>query len=170
MSTQKVSRFGRGLIWVVLSSLAWIVVGGVLCANAGIEMTRALVLLGAGGIITGLAIIAPDRRLAERRTEAGRQHNGSGTDSQQPSGAALGQQRAFASIGLFSTRGGRQEGSMFVCIICHFEMELDDVAVDVGRGRGMCLRCYARETSTQLPMPSTLRQALHAMLEGLPTR
>jgi hypothetical protein len=35
---------------------------------------------------------------------------------------------------------------------------------------GHILPCYARETSTQLTMPSALRQAVHAMLDGLTTR
>jgi ribosomal protein L40E len=76
---------------------------------------------------------------------------------------------AGLSVGLRST-GGRQQGSRYCCAICHFGMELDDVAVEVGNGRGVCLRCYARETSTQRPMPNTLRRALQVTLAGFSVR
>jgi hypothetical protein len=56
---------------------------------------------------------------------------------------------------------------MFVCTLCHFEAPLDDVAVACGAGRGICLRCYARETDTTKPMPKALRQALIAALAAL---
>ena len=38
---------------------------------------------------------------------------------------------------------------MFVCVICHFDAELDDVVFDRGDGRCVCLRCYERETRTE---------------------
>jgi hypothetical protein len=54
---------------------------------------------------------------------------------------------------------------MFLCIICHFEAELDDVAATATSGRCVCLRCYARVTDTERPMPKTLRRAVRMMLE-----
>ena len=53
---------------------------------------------------------------------------------------------------------------MFTCTICHFETELDDVAVASGTGRCICLRCYARETGTARPMPKALRREVWAAL------
>jgi hypothetical protein len=169
MSIRKMSRFSHSLIWVILSIFAWLVVGGILCLNVGHSgRSAALVLITGAGIIAAYMILAPDGRRAEER--AGRRDHGSAAGSEAPAGAGLSQHRVDAAIGFRSTGGGWQEGSMFSCIMCHFAMELDDVAVDVGNGRGVCLRCYARETSTQLPMPSTLRRAVHAMLDGLTTR
>lgn len=53
---------------------------------------------------------------------------------------------------------------MTTCIICHFETELDDVVVSSTTGRCICLRCFARETGTERPMPKTLRREVSAML------
>ncbi len=53
---------------------------------------------------------------------------------------------------------------MYTCVICRFETELDDVIAPVASGRCVCLRCYARETETALPMPKALRQDVSATL------
>jgi hypothetical protein len=53
---------------------------------------------------------------------------------------------------------------MWTCSICHFATELDDVEVRLGAGQCICLRCYARESGTQRPMPKALRQELIAAL------
>jgi hypothetical protein len=53
---------------------------------------------------------------------------------------------------------------MPVCIICRFETEIDDVAVEGAAGHVVCIRCYARETETERPMPKTLRQEIIAAL------
>jgi hypothetical protein len=56
---------------------------------------------------------------------------------------------------------------MYSCIICRFEVELDDVAVPGGARSCVCLRCYSRETNSERPMPKTLRQELIATLAGI---
>jgi hypothetical protein len=43
-----------------------------------------------------------------------------------------------------------------ICGICHFPMELDDVAIP-GVLTSTCVRCYARETHTEHPMDKRLR-------------
>jgi hypothetical protein len=58
---------------------------------------------------------------------------------------------------------------MTTCIICRFEVEKDDVVIGGANGRGVCLRCYARETATQRPMPKALRNELIAALASTET-
>jgi hypothetical protein len=53
---------------------------------------------------------------------------------------------------------------MLVCIICRFELEIDDVAIEAAGGHAVCVRCYARETENKLPMPKSLRQEIVAAL------
>ena len=53
---------------------------------------------------------------------------------------------------------------MFRCTICRFTVELDDVAVPLAAGRGVCLLCYGRETETSVAMPKALRRELIAAL------
>jgi hypothetical protein len=55
---------------------------------------------------------------------------------------------------------------MTPCVLCRFEIELDDAAVGSAVGRCVCLRCYARETGTGRPMPVALRRQLIAVLAG----
>lgn len=45
------------------------------------------------------------------------------------------------------------------CVLCHFAVLADDVAVAGARGC-VCLRCYAREAGVEKPMPKALRQDL----------
>lgn len=54
---------------------------------------------------------------------------------------------------------------MFTCTICKFETELDDL--QVGGKRGICIRCFARETGTAIEMPNPLRREIEAFLAGL---
>jgi hypothetical protein len=64
-------------------------------------------------------------------------------------------------------RAGRSaERRAMVCVICHFETELDDVVAQSG-GRCVCLRCYGRETGSELQMPKLLRRELTAVLAGV---
>ncbi len=56
---------------------------------------------------------------------------------------------------------------MYSCIICHFDAELDDVAVLGGARSCVCLRCYSRETNSDRPMPRRLRQDLISTLAGI---
>lgn len=53
---------------------------------------------------------------------------------------------------------------MFTCQICHFETELDDVAITLQGERCICLRCYGRETDTAKPMARVLRHQVIATL------
>ena len=57
---------------------------------------------------------------------------------------------------------------MVRCTICRFTVELDDVAVPLAAGRGICLLCYSRETETSVPMPKALRREVMALLEEEP--
>ena len=53
---------------------------------------------------------------------------------------------------------------MITCSLCHFEAELDDVALTLAAGGSICLRCFDRETASQRPMPKPLRRQLEATL------
>ena len=53
------------------------------------------------------------------------------------------------------------------CRVCHFEMLLDDVAVESRTGRAVCLRCYARLTETERRLPRKLSLELEACASGL---
>ena len=53
---------------------------------------------------------------------------------------------------------------MFSCAICRFTMEFDDAVIATPGGRGICLRCFNRETDNVLPMPKTLRREVSAAL------
>jgi hypothetical protein len=58
---------------------------------------------------------------------------------------------------------------MYVCVICRFETELDDVIAPASSGRCVCLRCFSRETQSALPMPKALRLDIAATLAGAGT-
>jgi recombinational DNA repair protein (RecF pathway) len=53
---------------------------------------------------------------------------------------------------------------MRTCTICHFQTELDDVAVTLATDRCVCLRCFGRETGSAKPMPKNLRREIIAAL------
>ncbi len=53
---------------------------------------------------------------------------------------------------------------MFRCVICHFDVELDDAIAATRRGTCVCVRCFARETNTEHPVPSALRRELERAL------
>jgi hypothetical protein len=55
---------------------------------------------------------------------------------------------------------------MFICVICRFEAELDDVIAPTSTGRCVCLRCFARETGTTLFASKTLHDDLVATLSA----
>ena len=44
-----------------------------------------------------------------------------------------------------------------ICWQCHFEIELDDVAIR-GTTRTVCLRCFERQTGTEKRMPDAVRR------------
>lgn len=53
------------------------------------------------------------------------------------------------------------------CIICRFPVEPDDIAIGSPSGRVICLRCYARETGNEHPVPKGLRREMEAELGKL---
>ncbi len=58
--------------------------------------------------------------------------------------------------------------TMFTCIICRFDAELDDAVVPAAGGRCVCLRCFTRETVTPRPMPKGLRREVIAAPAEIP--
>jgi hypothetical protein len=56
---------------------------------------------------------------------------------------------------------------MFTCQLCHFEIELDDVAIAFQGGRCICLRCFERATDTAKPMANGLRHQVIATLAAV---
>lgn len=65
-------------------------------------------------------------------------------------------------------RAARRPAAMLRCMVCSFETYLDDVVLRVGEARCVCLRCYARETETELWMPRWLQRQLVTFLEQSP--
>jgi hypothetical protein len=53
---------------------------------------------------------------------------------------------------------------MFTCIVCHFDVPLDDTVVLRKDGRCLCLRCVHREAGTTLVMPRKYRQQIISCL------
>ncbi len=53
---------------------------------------------------------------------------------------------------------------MYRCLICRFEVELDDAIAPTRRGTCICVRCYARETKTEHMVPPALRRELEQAL------
>jgi len=53
---------------------------------------------------------------------------------------------------------------MYRCLICGFEVELDDAIAPTRRGTCICVRCYARETKTEHPLPAGLRREVEEAL------
>lgn len=59
------------------------------------------------------------------------------------------------------------EAVMYRCVICRFDVELDDVVIR-GDAGCICLRCYERETRSEKRMDKRLRQQLiQALSEGV---
>ena len=54
-----------------------------------------------------------------------------------------------------------------LCRICRFTVEVDDVVVGQQGGVCICLRCFNRETGTELAMPKQLRRDLEHTLSNL---
>lgn len=53
---------------------------------------------------------------------------------------------------------------MFHCILCAFDVELDDTVVTSAGFRCICLRCYSRETGNLKLMTRGLRKELVSTL------
>jgi hypothetical protein len=56
---------------------------------------------------------------------------------------------------------------MRTCELCHFDVELDDIALSRASGQCVCLRCYLREAGAELPMPKAYRREIEACLDAL---
>lgn len=56
-----------------------------------------------------------------------------------------------------------KEPAVYVCVVCHFETELDDVAI-VGATHCTCLRCFTRMADTLLTVPRWLRLSVSTAL------
>lgn len=53
---------------------------------------------------------------------------------------------------------------MFRCTICRFDVELDDVAIPGGARACICVRCYRRETQTEVHMAPKQRREWQRVL------
>jgi recombinational DNA repair protein (RecF pathway) len=47
---------------------------------------------------------------------------------------------------------------MYRCIICGFQITLDDVQLMHNDGKAVCLRCYCRETNSTKEVSKTLQR------------
>ncbi len=47
---------------------------------------------------------------------------------------------------------------MYRCLICHFNVELDDAIAATRRGTCICVRCFARETNSEQAVSPALRR------------
>lgn len=56
---------------------------------------------------------------------------------------------------------------MKTCIICRFEVELDDVVVGNEGTRCICLHCWTRETGSEQPMSKKLQREIRAALADI---
>lgn len=54
---------------------------------------------------------------------------------------------------------------MFTCVLCRFEVLLDDAVTPTAAGRCVCVRCFARETETERRMSRRLRLELMDALD-----
>jgi hypothetical protein len=57
-----------------------------------------------------------------------------------------------------------REAAMYRCLICRFDVELDDAIAPTRRGTCICVRCYARETQNERQVPVSLRRELEEAL------
>jgi hypothetical protein len=56
---------------------------------------------------------------------------------------------------------------MYLCTICRFATELDDVVAAAANGQCVCLRCYGRETDSALSMPKALQRDITDALNAI---
>jgi hypothetical protein len=50
------------------------------------------------------------------------------------------------------------------CLICLSDVELEDAVAAMRSGTCICVRCFARETKTERPIPAALRRELEQAL------
>ena len=53
---------------------------------------------------------------------------------------------------------------MWTCVICRFEVNLDDAVAPTQSNHCVCLRCYARETESARSISNELRSQLNSLL------
>jgi hypothetical protein len=53
------------------------------------------------------------------------------------------------------------------CVICRFEVELDDAVVPTASGLCVCVRCFARETDSGHLMDKEFRREIVDVLDAL---
>jgi hypothetical protein len=58
---------------------------------------------------------------------------------------------------------------MTTCMICRFDVPLDDAVFVTAGGRCVCLLCYGRETGSHLPLPKALRREVSGLLNAVQT-
>lgn len=56
---------------------------------------------------------------------------------------------------------------MYMCVICHFDVPLDDTVISGKTGSCICLRCYVREAGVDHPMAPSLRRDVAATLGSI---
>jgi hypothetical protein len=58
---------------------------------------------------------------------------------------------------------------MYQCVICKFDVQLDDAVAPTAGGHCVCVRCFARETESEHPMDKGLRQSILTALADAAT-
>lgn len=53
---------------------------------------------------------------------------------------------------------------MFRCVLCKFNVELDDAITTTRNGACICVRCFARATESEHRLPTALRRELEQAL------
>lgn len=53
---------------------------------------------------------------------------------------------------------------MFRCVLCKFNVELDDAITTTRNGACICVRCFARATESEHRLPTALRRELEQTL------
>jgi hypothetical protein len=56
---------------------------------------------------------------------------------------------------------------MYRCVICHFEVPMDDTVISGRTGCCICLRCYIREAGVERPMTPGLRRDVSSALGAI---
>jgi hypothetical protein len=53
---------------------------------------------------------------------------------------------------------------VYICLMCKFLTEYDDVVAPTVDGRCICLRCFHRQVGDERPLPATLRRLVEVTL------
>lgn len=59
-----------------------------------------------------------------------------------------------------------QDRDPYVCVVCHFTMPYDDVAVTCAKWH-ICTRCMYRETQTNTRLSDSYEKELKAVINGI---